>query len=186
MPVYRILVVKLYSLTEVLDSLLKVEEPVPHETPSIIRWCIGLVKFEDLIKIVKCLTEALAAHFLADRSQMMQCRNVILLKRYGLDVVSLCLFKFANLVPAEGPIVICLEMLPIKLYCPTIVHYSTLILSLLPVSESSVVIKISLSPFKLYGLSEAPNGLIKVPLAVKTYALIVIGECVVRVDAYRC
>lgn len=115
----------------------------------------------------------------------MKRRSVVLLKSDRLDVVSLCLFKLANFVPAEGSVVKGFEMLPIQLNGPGIVKDGILVFPLLPVSETSIVVEVCFGALKFDRLGETIDRLIEVPFAIETDSLVVVSKGVVGVDANR-
>jgi hypothetical protein len=68
-----------------------------------------------------------------------------------MQVVLLCLFQLADLVPAEGSVVERLEMFGVQVDGPGIVLYGLHVVPLLPVREATIVVEIGLASFELDG-----------------------------------
>ena len=92
------------------------------------------------------------------------------------------LLKLSHFVPTKRTIIVCLEVFRVEVNCPRIILDSILVLTLLPVGETSIMIEISLSAFQLDRLSETSDCLFEVALPIETYAFIVECVRVARVD----
>lgn len=186
MPVDCVLTIEINRLGEVFDGLIEVEKPVPDKTSPVIRGRISLIQVKHLVEVFECLCESIAPHFLSDRPQVMQCRDVVSLQLNRLYVVVLCLLELADLVPAERTVVVRLEMLRVELYGLRVVHYGQLVLALLPVGEPSIVVEIRFVTLQVDCLRETVDRLVEIAFPVQADALVVVGESVVGVDADRC
>ena len=110
---------------------------------------------------------------------------VIRLKRDGFQVVLLSFSQVIGLVPTESSVVIGLEMVRVKINCPTVVGDCSVKVALLAVGEPSVVVEVSLSRFDLNGRCEALDRFVEVAAPIQRYTLIVVSVGVLRVNPDR-
>jgi len=71
-----------------------------------------------------------------------------------------------GLIPTEGPIIVCLKVILVKLNSPTIISYRCIKVALLTISKATIVVKIGLTRLYVNGRSKALNSLIKVSPSV--------------------
>ena len=114
----------------------------------------------------------------------MQRRYVVRLKIHSSLVVGLRLIKLSEFVPTKSSVVVCLKMLWVNLNSVLVVFDSVVKLSLFPIGEASIVIKVSLIRHQTNGLSKALNSLIIGTFSIETYALVVIGICIIGINTY--
>ena len=70
MPIYCVPPIYLDSSRKILDCLLEIEEPIPHQPTAIKRRCVSRIQGEDLVEGVEGLGEALSTHLLTNGAQM--------------------------------------------------------------------------------------------------------------------
>ena len=167
MPIHCILLVKIDSRGEVCDGFVVLEEAVPDQPTTVIRWSILGVELDDSIEIFQSLFEAITANFLSYSAQVMDRLHIIRLQLDGLEVVFLSLRQVIGLIPAECSVVVRFEMIRVEFDSSAIIRNGSIEIALLAVCEASIMIEISLSRFYLDSGREALNGLIEVPAPIQ-------------------
>ena len=76
-------------------------------------------------------------------------------------------------------------MTAVQLYCFTVVFNCFLVVFCFPVCKAPVVIKVRFVVLKSDRLRETLHCLVEVTHPIERYTLIVISECVLRVNLYR-
>ena len=90
-PVNCVLFVKVHCCSEVEDGFVKLEEPVPYESPSVVGWGVALINGNDLVEIFQGELETVATYFLSYRSQVVHSLNVAGLEPNCTDIIVFCL-----------------------------------------------------------------------------------------------
>ena len=166
-PVDSILLVEVDGRCEVSNGLIEFEEPVPHETSAIVCWGIVSVKLDYLIEVLKCKLKALSAYLFSHCAKVVHSLDVPRLKTDRSEVIALSLLEFASLVPAEGTVVVGLEMLLIKLDCLGVVRDRCFEVAQFSERKASVMVEVCLAWLYLDSGREALNSLLVVSSPVE-------------------
>ena len=87
-PIDRVRLVQVDSCCEVSNGLIEFEEPVPHETSTVVCGCIVRVELDDLIEVIKCKLKTISADLLPHCTKVMHGLNVPWLETDSCEVVS--------------------------------------------------------------------------------------------------
>ena len=121
-PVDSVLLVQVDSSREVSNSLIELEEPVPHQTSTVVRRSVVCIQCDDLVEVFKCKLEAISADLLPYSAEVVHGLDVPRLKSNRSEVVILSFLQLPSLVPAEGSVIVGLEVLLIKFNCLGVVR----------------------------------------------------------------
>ena len=167
MPVDRVLLIELHSRRKVLDSLVILQKAIPDQSTSIEGRGILAIQFNNLVEIFKGELKSIAAHFLTDGAQVVDSLDVGSLQLYGTQVVFLRFCELASLIPTEGPIVVCLEMVLIKLDSPRVVSNCGVKVALLAIGKATIMVEIGLSWLYLDCGGETLDCLVEVTSSIE-------------------